>query len=478
MRVCKQIDMKSILVVSALLLASAAAMFQSSGVVVKTEMANYAEPGSTVDLKVTVSKGRLSGFSKMQIIFPEGFDVEAVETRDGTFSFIERKMKIIWVSMPANDAFDVQFKVKTPAGASGSMPIEGQFSFIQEGKRTDEKFSTQIFVSKDKPSGMDSQPIAKADPEPAATPEPSAEPAKPVKPAAPAQEFSLDRALSTSTIKPNETVEVELTIKKKGISGFGKITEQIPAGFTATAGETNGAIFSEVGGEVRFLWMTLPAAENFTVSYKLKAGSAEGNKSIKGQFAYVENEKTRLTSTPNTSVMVRSEAIASAEPKPESKPEAEPVTTPEPEPASEPVASAATPKPEPKTESKPASQPESKPEPVSEPEPTTASAEPTTSGAVGEVSYRVQICATRKPVDTQYFVTNNSVNEKIYADMHEGWHKFTVGGFNVYKEARNHRETVKNQNNIVGPFVTAYNKGGTRITVQEALMISKQDWVP
>ena len=62
-------------------------------------------------------------------------------------------------------------------------------------------------------------------------------------------------------------------------------------------------------------------------------------------------------------------------------------------------------------------------------------------------------------------------------DMHEGWHKFTVGQFNRYKEARNHRENVRSNNKIVGPFVTAYNQG-TRITVQEALMITKQQWVP
>jgi hypothetical protein len=95
----------------------------------------------------------------------------------------------------------------------------------------------------------------------------------------------------------------------------------------------------------------------------------------------------------------------------------------------------------------------------------------------GEVSYRVQICATRKVVDKQYFVKNNSVSEVIYADMHDGWHKFTVGAFDEYGNARNHRESVKESNKITGPFVTAYN-AGNRITVQEAIMISKQQWIP
>jgi cell division septation protein DedD len=93
-----------------------------------------------------------------------------------------------------------------------------------------------------------------------------------------------------------------------------------------------------------------------------------------------------------------------------------------------------------------------------------------------QLYYSVQICALKRAVDVSYFEKNHSVTQKIYVQMHEGWHKYTVGEFAVYKEARDHRETVKTNNKIVGPFVTAYNKG-VRITVQEALMISGQQWV-
>ena len=45
----------------------------------------------------------------------------------------------------------------------------------------------------------------------------------------------------------------------------------------------------------------------------------------------------------------------------------------------------------------------------------------------------------------------------------------------VHKKARNKRESLGSYK-FPGPFVTAYNNGD-RITVQEALMITKQDWV-
>ena len=50
------------------------------------------------------------------------------------------------------------------------------------------------------------------------------------------------------------------------------------------------------------------------------------------------------------------------------------------------------------------------------------------------------------------------------------------GRFDQYKEARNKRNDL-NSNEFPGPFVTAYNFG-KRITVQEALIISKQNWIP
>jgi septal ring-binding cell division protein DamX len=92
------------------------------------------------------------------------------------------------------------------------------------------------------------------------------------------------------------------------------------------------------------------------------------------------------------------------------------------------------------------------------------------------VNYRVQICALKKQVNINYFVNNHQIKEPIYANMHQGWHKYTVGKFMIYKGARNYREIIKDQHKIEGPFVTAYNNG-TRITVQEALMISKDQWV-
>ena len=94
------------------------------------------------------------------------------------------------------------------------------------------------------------------------------------------------------------------------------------------------------------------------------------------------------------------------------------------------------------------------------------------------VNYKVQICAGHDKVDVaKHFNKEYQFNEEsISTENHEGWIKYTIGAFDVYKEARDRRNVVTDGYSFPGPFVTAYNSG-QRITVQEALMISNQKWI-
>ena len=95
--------------------------------------------------------------------------------------------------------------------------------------------------------------------------------------------------------------------------------------------------------------------------------------------------------------------------------------------------------------------------------------------ANGGLVFKVQVCATHRTVDATFVKNNYKLTDDVIQEMHEGWFKFTVGTYGQYAEARNKREDLA-PFNLPGPFVTAYNNGN-RITVQEALMISKQQWV-
>jgi hypothetical protein len=65
---------------------------------------------------------------------------------------------------------------------------------------------------------------------------------------------------------------------------------------------------------------------------------------------------------------------------------------------------------------------------------------------------------------------------EIRREQHEGWNKYTTGYFTAYRAARDKRVELRKDHLFPGPFVTAYS-GKRRITVQEALLISQQNWI-
>ena len=77
------------------------------------------------------------------------------------------------------------------------------------------------------------------------------------------------------------------------------------------------------------------------------------------------------------------------------------------------------------------------------------------------------------------FVVSSTITVKAFLKNHifilsKEYDIYMVGNFNEYKEARSHRENIK-QKGCSSAFVVAYN-GAKRITVQEALMITSQKW--
>ena len=92
------------------------------------------------------------------------------------------------------------------------------------------------------------------------------------------------------------------------------------------------------------------------------------------------------------------------------------------------------------------------------------------------IDFKVQILAGHRIISNKKISNLYSYKGEYNLESHNGWIKYTVGSNSEYIKARNSRNKL-NKYNFPGPFVTAYNYG-ERISVQEALILTSQNWVP
>jgi cell division septation protein DedD len=414
--------------------------------------------------EIKINKGNIGGFAKLQLEVPQGFSVKELDSKTGNFSFANNIAKIIWTAMPSDPEFTVKFTLSADATASGAKTIASKFSFVNNNNKEVVEMTPAEITIGDAPSetpvaSSQTPPPSETSPTPVAT-NPTTSTSSLDNPVEPNSNIMCSRIITNGNTANEYNVEVK--IKKGVIKGFAKYQEVLPAGFNAKSGKTNGSSFSVSDGKLKFVWVSLPNDEDLVVSYTLEkndAASADA-KLDNGEFSYLENDQSKKIKLPID--------VIGSKPADVVKTEA-PITTPTT--AAEPVTQQVAASTEPvKTEPIPSTtttEP-AKSEPVkSEPKETVAKKE-------GNVLYSVQVGAFRNSIASDVLSKKFNISETIKSEMAEGYNKFMVGNFNEYKQARSHREDVK-QKGCSSAFVVAYN-GAKRITVQEALMITSQKW--
>ncbi len=439
------------------------------------------QAGSEVKVTVTVEKGDLSGFAKLQIDLPEGMTATAIETKGASFTFAEGKAKFIWMALPAQPTFKVTYTLAVAATANGSLPVTGKFSFIEDNERKTKDLpasSVTVIPSAVAQSATQEEAPATTAIEPqtdASNDVVFAGGAAPVKAIAVensngiAPQQGKGNVSATRTITPISATEVlvEVTVKKGDIRGFGKLQETIPAGFTALEKASDEAIFTAQDRIVKFVWLNLPARADLKVSYKLRSnGQPEGEYTVNGEFGYLLNDETQKAIVGSTTFPTGAKAleqIAAANAQQQQS-----ATGGEQAQQTTGQGQQQTTQPEPIAKAEPKSEPK-----VTAPPRTTSRVPAPETG----VTYKVQITAAHREVGQEYFAQRHHFTGDLGIERHEGWIKYTTGRFARYNEARDQRQAyISAGHNFPGPFVTAYNNG-ERVTVQEALMLSNQKWV-
>jgi len=337
-----------------------------------------------------------------------------------------------------------------------------------------------------------------------------------------------------ATVPPGGNFNVELSVSKGDVSGFAKLQQQLPPGFTATAGEVANATFSFKDQKVKFLWMALPNGD-FKVTYNVVVdASLSGNQIIDGgTFSFIKDNETEkfiipkdiINVTSNTAEATQQAAMDKILADQRAKEEAADAARQEAAKVEEPVQEAAKPaettevdgrvqvettevvdnsaaeaeaakraeedakkaaeaeaarlakeaeKARKAEEARQAEEAKKAEKPAEKPAAPVAAEKDYNDAMMKSkpgLVFRVQIAAGPRKDDPASYKSKYGIADEVVIEEHEGLNKYVVGEFGSYRPAKTFSNELRDKNGVAGTFVTAYNNG-VRIHVQEALNLA------
>jgi hypothetical protein len=423
--------------------------------------------GTEFDVELTLQKGSIESFARFQQDLPNGLTAQSVDPASANFTFENQKIKIIWLKLPSEKELKVLYRLKVDERLKGQFDLKGIFSYIEDNQRKSVNVTSSSIVIK---------PSSRIDPNLIVDIQ-EFQQMVPVQPpiSLVAKNVRCIRQVPSIAGDGSEFI-VNILVNKGSTEKFAKIEEEIPQGFKAEAVQTKDAIFTFKDQKVKFLWMNLPPEQRFVVSYRLIPISKTEAKQLllKGTFSFIINEATQVIEIVQKEVDLSNldsknlEGIIASVPAPsfssssnqniEGQPNSSSYTDPGADGGKE---------------------IEIKHKKIEDKKPATSKRvidlKPFMLEPEKGVYYRVQIAAGHRPVDIKSYFKKYKIPQEIRTEEHEGWYKYSVGSFGAYQEARDYRVNLWKSTSISDAFVAAYNNG-TRITVQEALMISNQKW--
>ncbi|HUW05283.1 MAG TPA: SPOR domain-containing protein [Williamwhitmania sp.] len=421
--------------------------------------------GKEFEVEVTLDKGDVSSFARFQQDLPAGLSAQVVDASNADFSFKDQKVRFVWLRLPSQSTVTIRYKVKVNDRLTGNFKLNGKFSYIEDNERKEVLATDQLL---------------------AIVPDPSIDP-KMLVDINDYQQMATSKLLAAGSanvaaIRQEPYLEgqsndyiVNILVSKGTADKFAKIEEDIPEGFKAESIDSKDGIFTFKDQKAKFLWMTLPPEQSFVVSYRLVPEDGVGPKelALKGTFSFIQNDATQVIDIAQKSTNLRTltaqqlEALAH--------------TTSGTTERQDNVSNSYTPDASGGVEipikyvgaEKMAEQ--DRKQHIS---PTASSSEANMSYTLEPekgVYYRVQIAAGHKLVNIKRYFRKYKLDAEVRTEQHDGWYKYSVGSFYVYKDAHDYRSKLWATTPIDDAFVAAYNNG-KRITVQEALMITNHKW--
>ena len=433
--------------------------------------------GQAVEVNLIINKNNFSGPGRLRLDLSqaEGITVKENMSDGSSFTFKDNEVLFIWYDLPSDKSIVISYTIIAKENSNGIKKIAGDFSFINDNERKQLEVPALIFK-------VNSELVA--------------------------NENFKENNSSTSSVRSIEKLENEYIVTVKTTinnhKGFARIKEELPKDFNAEEIETAGSIFKNTDGYAKFIWTNLSDSINeIIVKYKISNNKGlDTNFTISGVFSseklisegYNSGIKIPVTEyipfkeiTENTEIDtidaentvqedIKQDTSLELSSNNELNTEENLVVSKDTEVlVNETIAqididSSVDVFKNEKTEVK-----ENKEEIVEKKNEVVKNII-STKKVNNNVDYKVQILAGHRIISDRQVSNQFNYSGEYALETHNGWIKYTVGTNSKYSDARDSRNELKKYN-FPGPFVTAYNYG-ERISVQEALILTSQNWVP
>lgn len=260
---------------------------------------------------------------------------------------------------------------------------------------------------------------------------------------------------TVDAVAPGKDFTVEVSINRAGISGFMKYFQDLPANYTAADIDSKGGNFSFADNGAKIIWLSPPAADQFTISYKVSVpAGATGTLSIGGKLSYVVGNERKAIDITSQTVKIGNGGSSSAAPAKTAPAQTQVSTMTETKPAVTQATSKPAETPKPAETVKPAEIPKQEPKKEAPPIITTQASAPATAAASSTPgrTYKVQIGAFSQ---TPHL---DGVTETSSMKLDNGVTKYFSGNFKTYEEASK-RRTEMISKGYQGAFIVAFENG-------------------
>jgi hypothetical protein len=438
-------------------------LFQTdNSVTIKNNIPSNFIVGQEVAVEFRISKGIQTGFAKFQLELPDGISIIKKDEMNSIYSIQNGVAQWIWSEVPEDEELLIKLTLVASELGIGIKTFNSNYSFIEKNEKKvinmlPLEASIQNNIINNKVSVI-KDTLTKAEPN---------------------TSIDVVRLISDGPNANEKTITIK--IKKGDTKGFAKYSDEIDLNLNAKAIKTDGSSFSVSDGKIKFVWVDVPTKSELEVSYHIDLNNKNSN-ILKGEYSYLEkNQSKKYIVKPDSLVIgkLKDEINLQAVQKTEAaksivqETEANQLTSKK---IIEDSKSNLTVE---KTSTLVTEAPNLVKKEANEVKTIPAKAEivkETPQIVNADPNFVVQIGAFKNTkVVATVLIKKYRITDKIVDELHDGFSKFMVGNHNLYKEARKHRDIIKSKHGVKDAFIAAYNVG-KRITVQEALMVSKQSW--